>query len=478
MPKRPNILFFFSDQHSPHVTGFGGNDTIDTPSLDRLAAEGVVFDNAYCQNPLCVPSRCSVVTGRYCRNIGIYDNQHILEQNCATFPRVLSAAGYRTCLIGKAHFNGEQFHGYQQRPYGDFYGQAHQPDPGRMPEKGPAGLGGVIKAAGPSGIPLPLTQTEICVAEASKWLQCHAGLHGEQPFCLSVNFDKPHFPICPPPHLFNKYVDRVKLPAVREGHLDRTVPFARKAIDATHTGYHHFEPEAHLKTLAAYYGCVDWVDDAIGRILSVLEYLGLDENTIVIYSTDHGEMGGEHGTWQKTLFYEASARVPLIVRWPGKATPGHTVEAPVGLIDLFPTMCEVAGIETPESCDGVSLTPVLSVGNDLGRDAIFSESTVLKHPTHAGCMIRTGNWKYAYYMDGAEELYNLDTDPDEWDNLAGKPENTDLQADLRRRVIDFWEPDKQIDRFNATPSMAREKHFYEYSNQFMLGDGTVVDARP
>ena len=268
MPKRPNILFLFSDQHSPHVTGFEGNAVIDTPNLDRLAAQGVVFNNAYCQNPLCVPSRCSVITVRYCRNIGIYDNQHIVEQNCVTFPRVLSAAGYRTCLIGKSHFNGEQFHGYQQRPYGDLYGQAHQPDPGRTPERGAAGLG------------------------------------------------------------------------------------------------------------------------------------------------------------------------------------------------------------------GVSLIPSLTGNADLERDAIFSESTVLKHPTHAGCMIRTGNWKYACYLDGAEELYDLAVDPEEWDNLAGEPDVAALQADLRRRVVAFWEPDQQMDRFNATPSMAREKHFYEFSNQFILGDGTVVDARP
>lgn len=170
MDKKPNVLFIFSDQHNAQVLGCAGDDIIRTPNLDRLAREGVTFNQAYCQNPLCVPSRASLLTGRQSRNIGIYTNTDMLEPNSCTIPRVLSANGYRTCLIGKAHFNGEQFHGYQERPYGDLYGQAHQPDPRRTADNGEAGLGLLVGNAGPTGIPLPLTQTEICVAEASKWL--------------------------------------------------------------------------------------------------------------------------------------------------------------------------------------------------------------------------------------------------------------------------------------------------------------------
>ncbi|MFO7611612.1 MAG: sulfatase-like hydrolase/transferase, partial [Clostridia bacterium] len=168
MEKRPNILFILSDQHSPHVLGCAGNRDIRTPNLDSLASEGVVLDNMYCQNPLCVPSRASLITGRYSRNTGIYDNMHIMEANTTTLPGVLSANGYRTCLIGKSHFNGEQYHGYMQRPYGDLYGQGHQPDPGRRPEFGINGLGDVLANSGPSEMPIELTQTEICVAEACK----------------------------------------------------------------------------------------------------------------------------------------------------------------------------------------------------------------------------------------------------------------------------------------------------------------------
>ncbi|MCC6145168.1 MAG: sulfatase-like hydrolase/transferase [Candidatus Hydrogenedentes bacterium] len=476
---RPNVLFLFSDQHSPRFLGHVGHPVVRTPQLDRLAREGVVFDRAYCQSPLCCPSRASLLTGRYCRDLGIYDNQHILESNGVTFPRVLGAAGYRTCLIGKAHFNGEQFQGYQERPYGDLCGQAHQPDPQRLPERGDAGLGGLIEAAGPSGIPLPLTQTEICVAESAKWLQAHVASRGGQPFCLSVHFDKPHFPICPPPEYFKRYEGRVHLPDLPDGFLEKEVPFVRAAMrnfgicDAERR-----DRAAHEHALAAYCGCVEWMDDAVGRILATLDYLGLAENTLVVYSSDHGEMAGERGTWQKSVFYEASARVPLLMRLPSiTGASGRRIATPVGLIDLFPTFCELAGVATPDTCGGTSLLPLLRSAT-IDRDAIFSESVVLKEPEHAGCMIRTGRWKYNTYLDGAEELYDLDADPGEWINLAAAPAHRAVLDDLRRRVVAFWQPEKQLARYRACPRMPRQKHFYPYSNQFVLGDGAIVDARP
>lgn len=478
MTDRPNILFIVSDQHSPHVLGCAGNDLIATPSLDALAAQGMRFDRAYCQNPLCAPSRASLLTGRYSRNIGIYDNMHVLESNSLTFPRALGKGGYRTCLIGKSHLNGEQYQGYQQRPYGDLYGQAHQPDPRRLPEFGINGLGDVVGNSGASGIPDPLTQTEICVAEASKWMQTHKALHPEQPFLLSVHFDKPHFPIRPPRRFQEKYEGRLSLPRTPDAYLDSVVPFIREAIAHNETGHHYGKDfDLQLRALESYYGCVEWVDDAVGRILAVLEYLDFKDNTIVIYTSDHGEMGGEHGTWQKTVFFEASARVPFIVRWPGQIPAGTLFREVVGLVDCFPTLCEAAGLEVPAACDGVSLLPAMR-GGTLEREGVFCESAVLRKTEVAGCMYRAGDWKYAYYLDGSEELYNLLDDPEEWNNLASCPEQTAWVAELRARTVAFWEPDRYLERLRKTPIMSREKHFYEFSNQFVTGDGVIVDARP
>ena len=145
---------------------------------------------------------------------------------------MLGQAGYRTCLIGKAHFNGDQFHGYQQRPYGDLYGQAHQPEQIRSGDSADdSGLGDILGNSGATEIPLPLTQTEICVSEASKWLQSHADTNPDQPFFLSVNFDKPHFPMRAPRHLYEKYAGRVQLPVYPEHYLDQeAVPFVRNAV--------------------------------------------------------------------------------------------------------------------------------------------------------------------------------------------------------------------------------------------------------
>lgn len=477
MKYRPNVLFILSDQHNPKIIGCAGNNTINTPNLDRLAREGVIFDSCYCQNPLCVPSRSSLLTGQYSRSIGIYGNRHILEANCMTLPRKLGEAGYRTCLIGKAHFNGEQFHGYQQRPYGDIFGQGHQPDPRRLPEKGDSGLGDILGNSGKSGIPLPLTQTEICVAEAAKWLQVHVGLHREQPFFLCVNFDKPHFPINPPEKYYRKYEGKVRLPELPVNHEALRVPFVARCI-AQNEQWYSRDSEVQLRALTAYYGCIEWVDDAVGRLMDTLEYLGLAEDTIMIYSSDHGEMAGEHGAWQKSLFFDASARVPLIVRWPGQIPGGRRCTCPVGLIDIFPTLCEAAQIDIPEKCEGESIMPLLKGDGVLERESIFSESVIINMPEHAGCMIRTDKWKYCRYLDKGEELYNMLDDPDEWNNLAGDNRYHDLKECLRKKVEEFWKPEEQIERYNKTPIMKREKHFYEYSNQFMLGDGTIADARP
>ena len=479
MIKRPNVLFILSDQHSPHVIGCGGNVIINTPNLDRLASEGMRFDNMYCQNPLCVPSRSSLMTGQYSKTTGIYDNMHIMQANITTLPRTLSENGYKTCLIGKAHFNGEQYHGYQQRPYGDIYGQAHQPDPGRLPEFGINGLGDVLGHSGPSEMPIELTQTEICVSEACKWLQLHKSGGSEQPFMLSVHFDKPHFPIKPPQKYNKKYKGRLSLPEEGEDLSKSSIPFIREGIAHNETGHHYGKDyDIQLRALEAYYGCVEWIDDAAGRIIEVLDYLGYKDDTLVIYSSDHGEMGGEHGTWQKTLFFEASSRVPMIIRWPGIINPGTETDEILGLIDLFPTICESAGIEIPDSCEGLSLIPLLAEGRSIEREGIFCESAVLRATEIAGCMYRNGDWKYCYYIDGSEELYNLTEDPGELKNLAKNDSFIAEVIKFRKIVKDFWKPEYYAERLARTPIMSKEKHFYEFSNQFTTGEGRVLDGRP
>ncbi len=479
---RPNVLFLLSDQHQHRALGFQGHPVVETPNLDALAGQGIVFDNAYAPSPLCVPSRASLLTGLYPRNHGLYDNQHILEANSPTLPRMIQAHGYRTALIGKAHFNGEQYHGFQERPYGDLWGQAHQPDPGRLPENGESGLGDIIKNAGPSAIPLALTQTEIVVAESVKWLQQHRMAGRTEPFYLAVHFDKPHFPFNPPNAYYQRYQGRVSLPPFDPEFLHSAVPFVRQAAKSYQASryYGTTDEASHLRCLAAYYGCITWVDDAVGRILDALDYLHLAKDTLVIYAADHGEMAGEHGLWQKTVFYDASAKVPLIIRMPQslRVEPGRRA-VPVSLVDLLPTILEAAAIPLTDPVDGVSLGPLLGTAEALWpRTAIFSESTVLKSPEDSGCMMRTSRYKCNWYLDGAVECYDLEADPYEQVNLATDPAYRDQIATWVDQIHQFWQPERQRTRYEQTPRMRREKHFYPYSNQFVSGTGAIIDAIP
>ena len=477
---RPNVLFFLSDQHAFDCAGYASG-IVDTPNLDALARDGCVFENTYCQNPLCVPSRSSLLTGRYSKNLGIYENRHILDPAIPTLPGIFAENGYRTCLIGKAHFNGDQYHGYQSRPYGDFLGQGHQPEHIRVPgEADESGLGDILENSGATAIPLPMTQTEICVAETVKYLQLQSGEENGAPFFLSVNFDKPHFPYRAPEALFEKYRGRA---AVKEGPPRYAQPlaveFVRKAFEVNGAWEHYGkDADLHRQAFAAYLACVEWIDDAIGRILRSLRSLGLAGNTIVVYASDHGEMAGDKGAWQKTVFFDRSAKVPLIIKYPSRFLSGAAVKECVGLIDLFPTLCEAAGIPAPAFCDGASLLDTLETGRSPARDTVFAESAVLKVPEHAGCMVRKGRYKYNYYLQGRHELYDMESDPGELRNLVGEPEWKETEKELRETAAEFWKPDEQIARCRNCPMSEKEKHFYLYSNQFSLPDGTLRDAKP
>jgi len=460
------------------MMGCVGDPLARTPNLDRLAGEGALFSQAYCQNPLCVPSRASLMTGKYCKNTGVYDNRHIIAGNCMTLPRILSLSGYRTCVIGKTHVNGEQWQGFMQRPYGDLYGQGHQPDPSREHFGENPGLRG-IESSGPSGIPLPLTQTEICVAEASKWLQSYMAQPAGQPFFLCVNFDKPHFPVNPPREYFDHYIDEVILNDEDIDYVEgKAVPFVSRSAHRYAFYEHRYNKDIIRKALAAYYGCVEWVDSAVGRIVDVLDYLGLKDDTVVIYSSDHGEMAYNKGFWQKCVLFDDSARIPLIFRCPPRIRRNEIKHGLTGLIDIMPTICDMAGIEINEPVDGISFRAALESGAPSVREEIYCETTVFKEPGHAGCMIRSGEWKYNHYLDGCDELYNMEADPKELDNLAGNAGYTAIANMLRDKVIAFWEPGNFMSRYMGTPMMRTEKHYYPYSNQFVLSDGTIIDARP
>ncbi len=420
--RRPNILIVLPDEQSVHALGCYGSAAASTPNIDRLAAEGATLDAAYCNYPLCVPSRLSLLTGKHPHRIDAWDNRSILDPAERTFASVLSRAGYVTCLIGKMHFVGEeQRHGFDLRPYGDLCGWSHQPDPPQTARE----LSRI--AAGPATIPEEQTQEHIVNQEALAFLQRHVRTGGQQPFLLVLGYNRPHFPLRPPARWWERYWPQgYDMPEVPPGHLEQLHPWNR-AIRQRSDG-DGFTEEQTARARAGYYGCVSFIDEKVGQILDELDALGLATTTLVIYTSDHGEMMGEHDMWGKRTFYEGSARVPLIVRWPGHVPAGSRVSAPVELVDLFPTLCAAAGVQPPTGVDGHNLLPLLAGQSRGWRDiAVTDNAQWLPAPAR---MVRRGEWKLNYYVGAGFELFNLRDDPDEQHNRAEDARAQDVLHEL------------------------------------------------
>ena len=308
MAQKPNILFLQSDEHSPHAIGCEGNNIVQTPHLDRLAESGTYFDGAYCQFPLCTPSRMCMLTGKYAHQCSAWNNGSILYPEHVTMPGHFAEHGYTTALVGKMHFGGkEQFNGFQSRPYGDIRGRAgHQRDP---LSKGSGGNRSRTRDSGITEIPSSLLQERVVNEETIEYLRSQPA---DQPWFLLASYSRPHFPLTAPKRLFDKYYpDNVDMPNIPPGHLEQTHRYAKGLRKNFNTAA--IPEEEARKSRAAYYACCEFLDECVGDLLTILERDGLLENTIIVYTTDHGEMAGEHGQWWKSSYYEAAARVPLII---------------------------------------------------------------------------------------------------------------------------------------------------------------------
>ena len=432
-----NLLLICSDQHAPAITGCYGNEIVETPNIDRLAREGTTFDAAYCNQPICVPSRMSFMTGRHPHQTGVLENRDILDSRMPTFAHVASGAGYRTVLAGRMHFMGpDQFHGFQEHVGSDYTAYAfhagkinkYRPLPGLL---GNAGRPDPLRTVG-SGETCTQSLDRRNTQSALDWLEGYADSEGERPFLLTVGYFSPHCPYIVEKPYFEKYIDRVEANEPSADELASLHPYhqayrERIALDTI--------PRENLrKATAAYYGLVDFLDDQIGTLMDGLADLGLAEDTDIVYFSDHGEMLGEHGRWHKMCFYEASVRVPLLVR-AKMVGAGERERAPVSLVDIFPTVCELTGRDV-----GLYL-PVLPRLDEPQPDRpVFSEY-------HDGegshRMVRRGRHKLTVYAGSdPAEFYDLEADPDEKRNLAGRPELGQTESQLRELIYrDGWSHD-------------------------------------
>ncbi|MES2741230.1 MAG: choline-sulfatase [Pseudomonadota bacterium] len=444
---RPNILILMADQLTPGALAAYGNQISLTPHIDALARTGVVFDSAYCNSPLCAPSRYALMTGQLPSANGGYDNAAGLSSEAVTFAHYLRHAGYRTILSGKMHFCGaDQLHGFEERLTTDIYPADFGWTPDwQRPDLRPSwyhNMSSVIDA-GPCVRSNQLDFDDEVVFAARQKLfdlaRAPEGAHA-RPFCLTVSLTHPHDPYAISGQYWERYRDRqIDMPRVPSAPRDDD-PHSRRlravmALDATPV-----TPDQVRQARRAYYGAISYVDDQIGVLLDTLAQTGLADNTVIVLTSDHGDMLGERGLWYKMNFFEPASRVPLIVHAP-RRFQARRVAASVSLVDLLPTLLELAhgdapqaGADFPLDIAGRSLLPHLT--GEGGHDAVAAEY-LAEGALAPIVMLRQGAYKFIHSPADPDQLYCLDSDPDELHNLAGEPDSAEVlarfRADARRR---------------------------------------------
>ena len=455
MVTRPNILFLMSDEHRADVTGYEGNPVIRTPILDELASTGVVFRNAYAPSPICIPGRQAMMSGQLpltcnCRRFG-----EDLTPGHMTFARRFAQFAYETVAAGKLHHVGtDQMQGWTRRIGSDMV-----VNPNFIEERDELSyerdfVPGMrfkwsdtkeIKRAGIGRGPV-VERDEYTLSGALTFINEYFNnpfydrIKAPQPLLLKASFLQPHYPYFTNAENFNYYLNRVK------PYLDQPVS------DHPFLSQHQVKPEVDAserelrRATAAYYGMIETIDDYYGQIIERLEHVAQNlDDWIIIYTSDHGEMLGEHGIWEKQKFYEASARVPLIIRWPKGFDGGRVLYENINLCDLFATLCDLCDIPTPPGLDSRSLVPLLR-----GESSSWDNETVSQFG-YTNLMIKRDHLKYQYYGEEMPEvLFDLKADPDELYNVVDAPEHAHTLAAFRRRLSELgYGPDADLNYVNA-----------------------------
>jgi choline-sulfatase len=445
--KKPNVLLICSDQQHPQLAGYRNHPHVQTPNLDRLVENGTHFTRAYCNSPICTPSRMSFLTGKYVHEIGTWNNNFPLDPEEMTWARQLDQAGVQTTLLGKMDFCGE----YQDGGFSDYRIIRRRPVTAGMTNSPPYRLTspfwGRLKGAWRHWRPVsraiahagPRTDQRVGSGDFSDqsddflgnydhdrtiadWavqaLQERGRESAETPWLLYVGFVLPHEPYVVPHQYFDMYYpDNVSLPVDARFPNENLHPAMRHLQQTHHAG----QPtdDLLLRTQATYMGMTTCIDDFVGEILDELEAQGLAEDTYVIFTSDHGDTVGEHGLFFKKSPYEGSVGVPLVIRGPG-VPEGRQIDDPVSLIDLYPTLLDVFGLEAPGHLAGCSWLPLIP-GAEMERpDFVFSEY----HGWFAlrdWYMLVRGGLKYVWYADDRPSLFDLDRDPNELNDLALDP---------------------------------------------------------
>ena len=434
--RKPNVLFIAVDDMNNDL-GCYGHPLVKSPNIDRLASQGTRFDRAYCQFPLCSPSRSSLMTGLRPDTTRVFDLRYHFRQglpNVVTLPQMFTANGYFAARVGKIYHYGNP---------GDI-GTSGLDDPASWKEfVNPAGrdkttleadiinytpkrgLGSAMSfLADKDGKDEEHTDGKVAT-EAIKLLEKHK----DEPFFLAVGFYKPHTPYVAPKKYFDLYpLEKITLPPIATD-FQKTA-LAPALASTTPWPYFGVTPNQARECKQAYYAAISFVDAQIGRVLDSLDRLGLRENTIVVFWSDHGYHLGEHGLWMKQSCYEESARVPFIVSAPGQKTAGKPCARTVELLDMYPTLADLAGLQPPGNLEGASVRPLLE---NPAAEWSHPACTQVQRGNYPGHSVRTERWRYTEWHGGTAgaELYDHDADPREVNNLASDPKHAATVAEMK-----------------------------------------------
>lgn len=473
---RPNVLWICSDQQRFDTLGCSGNPFVRTPNIDRLAQDGVLFERAYCQNPLCTPSRASFLTGRYPRTTRCRQNGQSIPSDEVLVTKLLRDAGYFCGLSGKLHLSAchpSICKGVERRiddGYDEFHWSHHPADDwpaneySRWLEQQGAAYESVPFEGSPyvrTSVPPELHQTTWCAERAIHFVEERA--RSEEPWLFSVNIFDPHHAFDPPREYLERYldsIDEIPLPNYVEGELENKTIWQRRYYERMRQGsgglrFCEMADRDHRLARAAYYAMCDLIDEQVGRMLDALERTGQIENTIVIFMSDHGEMLGDHGIYLKgPYFYEPAVHIPLIISSPGRIAPERTSGALVELVDLAPTLLDACGLERHPGMQGRSLWAMLTgqAPLDHHRDDVYCEfygSHALGDSKPHLTMVRTERYKIVVdHGQDVGELYDLRNDPSETDNLWTVPQASAVRCEMMECVADriAWTTDPLPER--------------------------------
>jgi arylsulfatase A-like enzyme len=455
--EKPNVLFLISDDLN-NFLGCYGDPRAKTPNIDRLAARGVLFDRAYCAFPLCGPSRNALLTGLYPNSTGIHANQQIFRQTIpsqVSMPQAFRQAGYFAGRIGKLyHYNVPKSIGTNGHDDpGSWEMELNPAGVDRLEEEGniftltPGQFGGTLSwYASPKS---DKYHTDGLMAEDAEWVLERCARRKDRPFFLAVGFFRPHTPYVAPKDPYFGYYPEKDMPVV-QGVKEDQADIPPAGLGSYKKEQDKLTDDLRRRCIQAYYASISFMDAQVGRVVDALERLGLADNTIIVFTSDHGYHMGEHGLWQKMSLFEESARVPLLIVAPGTARKGTVAKSPVSLVDVFPTLAELCGVKAPDNVQGQSLVPMLKdpgiagrgwaitqVSRGGGRARATVTTDVSSNDRHFfGYSLRTPRWRYTEWDEGRQgrELYDHDADPREITNLAKDPAHAKTIEQLTQQL--------------------------------------------